>query len=68
MAVANIPIYKIEWLEHGRGVRQEYVKARTAEFAKNKLKRRYGIPKSQQVATKLFRTGWSIPTRLKYIE
>lgn len=68
MAVASIPIYKVEWLERGYGVRQDYVKAKTGEFAKNKIKRRYGIPKSQQVATKLIKAGGRIPTGLKYIE
>ncbi len=67
MAVARIPIYKIEWLERGHGVRQDYVQAKTGEFAKNKIKRRYNIPKSQQVATKLIPTGGRIPTGLKYI-
>jgi len=67
MPVARIPIYKSEWLERGRGVRQEYIQAKTAEVAKNKVKRAYGIPKSQQVTMKLIPVGRRIPTGLKYI-
>ncbi len=67
MAVARVPIYKSEWLERGRGVRQEYVQARTGEIAKNKVKRKWGIPKSRQVVTRLIPVGGRIPTALSYI-
>jgi len=50
-------VYKVEWLEKGRGVNSILVGATNAEFAKSKVKRYKGIPKSQQVATKLYKKG-----------
>ena len=50
-------IYKVEWREKGKGVNEILVGATNAEFAKSKVKRFKGIPKSQQVTTRIYKKG-----------
>jgi hypothetical protein len=67
-AYLTMNVYRAEWLDKAGRFHDEQVEASTASVARNKISRRFGVPKSKMAITLLMRKGAFRPTGLRTIK